>query len=40
MLERFNRIVLWMDNDTPGVEGAQQFAVRPVFVSLLVANLA
>jgi twinkle protein len=26
LLERFERILLWMDNDTPGIEGAEKFA--------------
>ncbi len=28
LLERFDEIVLWMDNDTPGQEGAAQFASK------------
>lgn len=27
-LERFEELLLWMDNDTPGQEGAQQFAAK------------
>eukprot|EP00750_Incisomonas_marina_P007637 INCI15017.5.p2 GENE.INCI15017.5~~INCI15017.5.p2 ORF type:complete len:656 (+),score=82.53 INCI15017.5:118-2085(+) len=27
-LERFEEVLLWMDNDTPGQEGAQQFAAK------------
>ena len=25
-MERFERVLLWMDSDTPGVEGAEKFA--------------
>ena len=28
MLERFERIYLWMDDDGPGREGAEQFAKK------------
>lgn len=36
LLERFERILLWMDSDSPGVEGAEKFAhklgVRRTFI--------
>ena len=28
MLERFERIYLWMDDDVPGREGAEQFSKK------------